>query len=52
MDVAEPRSKFLSAQTFVAFDTETTGIWAPANRIVEIGAVRFRLDRPETDTFQ
>lgn len=29
---------------FVAFDLETTGLFPVANRIVEFGAVRFRLD--------
>jgi DNA polymerase III epsilon subunit family exonuclease len=37
---------------FVAFDTETTGIWAPTNRIVEIGAVKFRLNESRADRFQ
>ncbi len=37
---------------FVAFDTETTGIWAATHRIVEIGAVRFRLGQQKTDRFQ
>lgn len=37
---------------FVAFDTETTGLWAPANRIVELGAVKFRLNSDNTESFQ
>jgi DNA polymerase III epsilon subunit family exonuclease len=43
---------YLQTKEFVAFDTETTGIWAPANRIVEIGAVKFRLGQEKTDRFQ
>ncbi len=32
------------SQKLVAFDTETTGLWAGSHRLVEIGAVRFGLD--------
>ena len=39
-------------RTFVAVDTETTGLWAISNRIVEIGAVKFRLGKAEVETFQ
>ncbi len=35
----------------MAFDTETTGLWAPTHRIVEIGAVRFRLESEQVETF-
>jgi DNA polymerase III subunit epsilon len=35
--------QWLSNQTFVAFDTETTGMWAPVHRMVEIGGVRFSI---------
>ncbi len=45
-------SQYLKNQPFVAFDTETTGMWAPSNRIVELGAVRFTLGGEETATFQ
>jgi DNA polymerase III subunit epsilon len=38
--------------TFVAFDTETTGLFPIMHRLVEIGAVRFRLDGRELATFQ
>jgi DNA polymerase III epsilon subunit family exonuclease len=38
--------------TFVAFDTETTGLHPIVYRLVEIGAVRFRLDGRRTATFQ
>ena len=44
--------EYLQQIDFVAFDTETTGIWAPAHRIVEIGAVRFRLGESRMDQFQ
>jgi len=43
---------WLQTIDFVAFDTETTGLWAPANRIVEIGAVKFRLGKPRVEQFQ
>jgi DNA polymerase III epsilon subunit family exonuclease len=36
---------------FVAFDTETTGAASATGRMVEIGAVRFRLDGTELDRF-
>ncbi|MCH9025087.1 MAG: WYL domain-containing protein [candidate division Zixibacteria bacterium] len=42
----------ISEQQFVAFDTETTGLWAPSNRLVEIGAVKFCLGGSKTSTFQ
>jgi DNA polymerase-3 subunit epsilon len=42
----------LRNQTFVAFDTETTGLWAPAHRLVELAAVKFHLDRQHIDSFQ
>ncbi|UCE25288.1 MAG: WYL domain-containing protein [Candidatus Zixiibacteriota bacterium] len=45
-------SDFIASQVFVAFDTETTGMWAPINRIVEIGAVKFSLKSGVVDTFQ
>jgi DNA polymerase-3 subunit epsilon len=38
--------------TFLAFDTETTGLYPIMHRLVEIGAVRFRLDGRELATFQ
>jgi DNA polymerase III subunit epsilon len=35
--------------SFVAFDTETTGLWAPSHRLVELAGVRFRLSgEPES----
>ena len=45
-------SPYLATETFVAFDTETTGLWAASNRIVEIAAVRFQLGRKATKSFQ
>jgi DNA polymerase-3 subunit epsilon len=49
MHHAQPR---LTDITFVAFDTETTGLFPIMHRLVEIGAVRFRLDGRELATFQ
>jgi DNA polymerase III epsilon subunit family exonuclease len=42
----------LTYHTFLAFDTETTGIFPIMHRLVELGAVRFRLDGRELATFQ
>lgn len=42
---------FLASLRFVAFDTETTGIWAAVNRLVEIAGVRFSLVDDTTETF-
>ena len=42
----------LSDVEFVAFDLETTGLFAIGSQIVEIGAVRFRLDGTEIGTFE
>jgi DNA polymerase-3 subunit alpha (Gram-positive type) len=39
---APPNDTPLTKLTFVAFDTETTGFGAKQNRIVEIGAVKFK----------
>ena len=47
-----PLSSFIKNATFVAFDTETTGLWAPVNRIVEIAAVKFSVIEEAADTFQ
>ena len=49
MDHAQPR---LTDVTFVAFDTETTGLHPIVHRLVEVGAIRFRLDGRELATFQ
>jgi DNA polymerase III epsilon subunit family exonuclease len=42
----------LSDVEFVAFDLETTGLFAIGSQIVEIGAVRFRLDGTEIGAFE
>jgi DNA polymerase-3 subunit epsilon len=42
----------LSEVEFVAFDLETTGLFPVVCRIVEFGAVRFRLDGTELDRFE
>ena len=52
MGMADVLPDFLVQQVFVAFDTETTGMWAPFNRIVEIGAAKFTLAGGEPATFQ
>ena len=44
-------TNFIKDITFVAFDVETTGLTASRDRIVEIGAVKFR-ERKVVDTFQ
>jgi DNA polymerase-3 subunit epsilon len=49
MHHAQPR---LTDITFLAFDTETTGLFPIMHRLVEIGAVRFRLDGRELASFQ
>lgn len=46
------RNDLLARSTFVAFDTETTGLWAISNRLVEIAAVRFRFDSDTSQEFQ
>jgi DNA polymerase III epsilon subunit family exonuclease len=42
----------LTDVTFLAFDTETTGLFPIMHRVVEVGAVRFRLDGQQLATFQ
>jgi hypothetical protein len=42
----------LSEVEFVAFDLETTGLFPVADRIVEFGALRFRLDGRELGTWE
>jgi len=44
--------QFLTDIEFVAFDLETTGLFPVACRIVEFGAVRFRLDGEEIGRFE
>lgn len=45
-------TQFMKHQPFVAFDTETTGLWAISNRLVEIAAVRFTFEDGQIDIFQ
>lgn len=52
MNPAPEREKTLNTQRFVAFDTETTGLWAASNRIVEIAGVAFDLRSTVFETFQ
>ncbi len=47
-----PLETLLDEIEFVAFDTETTGCTAATGRMVEIGAVRFRIDGTELGRFQ
>ncbi len=47
-----PHDRPLTEVEFVAFDLETTGLFPVVNRIVEFGAVRFRLDGRELGTWE
>jgi DNA polymerase-3 subunit epsilon len=49
MKYTQPR---LTDISFLAFDTETTGLFPIMHRRVEVGAVRFQLDARELATFQ
>jgi DNA polymerase III epsilon subunit family exonuclease len=49
---ANEQKQLLSETEFVAFDLETTGLSPRACRILEFGAVRFRLDGTEIDRFE
>ena len=51
MNTPTSRDDFLGKTRFIAFDTETTGMFALSNRIVEIAAVRFGLNDDTTETF-
>jgi DNA polymerase-3 subunit epsilon len=42
----------LGHANFIAFDTETTGLYPVAGRLVEIGAVRFGLDGEDVAVFE
>ncbi|MCK4573188.1 MAG: 3'-5' exoribonuclease [candidate division Zixibacteria bacterium] len=52
MDPDSLLSDFIRRQTLVAFDTETTGLWAVSNSIVEIAAVKFQPGAPQIEVFQ
>ncbi|MCY2994409.1 MAG: exonuclease domain-containing protein [Planctomycetota bacterium] len=47
-----PHDRPLSEVEFVAFDLETTGLFPVVDRIVEFGAVRFRLDGRKLGTWE
>jgi DNA polymerase III epsilon subunit-like protein len=36
--------RWLAEVIFLAFDTETTGLFPIMHRLIEVGALRFRLD--------
>ena len=44
-------SEYLQNQIFIAFDTETTGMWAPSHKLVELSAVKFSLKKGIIDKF-
>lgn len=52
MDNQLEPNDFVKQMTFVAFDTETTGLLAMSHYIVEIAAVKFRLGWEKTEQFQ
>jgi DNA polymerase III epsilon subunit-like protein len=45
------RTDYLGNARFVAFDTETTGMFAISNRIVELAGIRFGLNDDAVETF-
>jgi DNA polymerase III epsilon subunit family exonuclease len=51
VEVIMAQEHLLRDSTFVAFDTETTGLRPVAASLVEIGAVKFKFDGSEIDTF-
>ncbi len=52
METADNSKSILNRLEFVAFDTETTGIWAPSHKIVEIAGVKFSIDKGIIANFQ
>lgn len=48
----EKQSGYLAQQVFISFDSETTGLWAPVNRMVELAGVKFSLKDGLIDRFQ
>ena len=52
MTVPSNLSDSFKRRILIAFDTETTGMWAPTNRIVEIAAVRFSLTHGDLGIYQ
>ena len=45
-------TSLIAEREYVALDLETTGLMAETDRIVEIGAVRFRADGEELGRFE
>lgn len=52
MKIKRELSPFLKEAELVSFDTETTGLHAISNYLVEIAAVKFRLEDRTVSTFQ
>lgn len=46
------RQDLFARRTFVAFDTETTGMFAVSNRLVEIAAIKFCPGSGDIETFE
>lgn len=43
---------FPDNSAYVAFDTETTGLWAPSHRLVEIAGVKFNIGSEKIERFE
>jgi DNA polymerase III epsilon subunit family exonuclease len=52
MGAQAERQDLFGRRTFVAFDTETTGMFAVSNRLVEIAAIKFCPGSDELTTFE